>query len=53
LNAVRADVDRCMRQAKHDGKYMLSSSNSLHGGIEVDVGLEMFRYGAEVGVYGR
>lgn len=52
LHVVHADVDRCMRQAKHDGRYMLSSSNSLHGGIEVDVGLEMFRYGAEVGGYG-
>jgi uroporphyrinogen decarboxylase len=51
LEVVRADVDRCMRQAKEGGRYVLSSSNSLHGGIEVDVGLEMFRYGAEVGGY--
>jgi uroporphyrinogen decarboxylase len=51
LGCVRADVDRCMRQAKAGGRYILSSSNSLHGGIEVHVAAEMFRYAAEVGAY--
>jgi uroporphyrinogen decarboxylase len=51
LSLVRADVDRCMRQAKQGGRYILSSSNSLHAGIEVPVAVEMFRYAAEVGKY--
>jgi len=51
LGLVRADVDRCMQQAKHGGRYVLSSSNSLHAGVEVPVAMEMFRYAAEVGRY--
>lgn len=48
---IRADVERCMRQAKAGGGYLLSSSNSLHAGIEVESGLEAFRYAHEVGRY--
>ena len=51
LCRVRADVDRCMREAKDGGNYILSSSNSLHAGVEVQVALEMYRYAREVGGY--
>jgi hypothetical protein len=51
MRLVRADVDRCMQQAKAGGRYILSSCNSLHAGVDVPVGVEMFRYAAEVGRY--
>ncbi len=51
LARVRADVDRCMAQAKAGGGYMLASSNSLHAGCTVEAVAEMYRYGAEVGRY--
>jgi uroporphyrinogen decarboxylase len=51
LDLVREDVDRCMRQAKKGGGYMLASSNSLHGSCTLEAVKEMYRYGAEVGRY--
>ncbi len=51
LDLVRKDVDRCMVQAKAGGGYMLASSNSLHASCTPEAVEEMYRYGAEVGVY--
>lgn len=51
LHAVRAEVDRCMRQAKEGGSYMLDTSNSAHYGTNFEAVKEMYRYGKEVGDY--
>jgi uroporphyrinogen decarboxylase len=51
LDLVRTDVDRCMRQAKAHGGFMLSSSNSLHGAATLEAVVEMYRYAKEVGQY--
>jgi uroporphyrinogen decarboxylase len=51
LELVRRDVDRCMRQAKKGGGYMIAESNSLHGQCTVEAVREMFRYALEVGRY--
>ncbi len=48
---VRADVDRCMAQAKAGGGYMLATSNSIHAACTVEAVREMYRYGAEVAPY--
>jgi len=51
LDRVRADVDRCIRQAKRGGGYMLDSSNSLHAQCTVEAVCEMYSYALEVGFY--
>lgn len=51
LDLVRRDVDRCLRQAKEGGGYMIASSNSLHAACTVEAVREMYRYAAEVGRY--
>lgn len=51
LDLVRRDVDRCMREAKRGGGYMIASSNSLHGQCTVEAVREMYRYALEVGQY--
>ncbi|MBN1315626.1 MAG: hypothetical protein JXA42_09170 [Anaerolineales bacterium] len=51
LEAVRREVDRCMRQGAPGGRYMFSSCNSIFEGMNADAVLEMFRYEAEVGRY--
>ena len=50
-DAVRADVDRCMRQAKDGGGYMLATSNSAHFGVHFPSVVEMYRYGRQAGHY--
>jgi len=44
LDAVRAEVDRCMKQAAQGGGYMLSSCNSLFRGMKSESIVEMYRY---------
>ena len=51
LEEVRKEVRRCMSQAKEGGGYMLSDSNSLHVGCNIDAVLEMYRYAKEIGEY--
>jgi uroporphyrinogen decarboxylase len=51
LEAVRRDVDRCMREAKGGGGYMLDTSNSCHAACTFEAVQEMYRYGVEVGGY--
>jgi uroporphyrinogen decarboxylase len=51
LDLVRADVDRCMREAKAGGGFMLASSNSLHSATTLEAVVEMYRYAKEVGKY--
>ncbi|HSB05645.1 MAG TPA: uroporphyrinogen decarboxylase family protein [Thermodesulfobacteriota bacterium] len=51
LEEVRKEVRRCMSQAKEGGGYMLSDSNSLHVGCNIEAVLEMYRYAKEIGEY--
>ena len=51
LEKVRAEVQRCMNQAKAGGRYILSDSNSIHSGCHPDSVIEMLRYAREVGGY--
>jgi uroporphyrinogen decarboxylase len=51
LELVRKEVRRCMDQAKEGGGYMLSESNSLHAGCNIEAVLEMYRYAKEIGQY--
>lgn len=51
LDLVRAEVDRCMAQAKKGGGFMLATSNSLHGACTIEAVTEMYRYAKEVGKY--
>ncbi len=51
LDLVRQEVDRCMRQAKAGGGFMLASSNSLHSSCTIEAVTEMFRYAREAGKY--
>ncbi|MBW2348192.1 MAG: hypothetical protein JRF59_10165 [Deltaproteobacteria bacterium] len=44
LARVRAEVDRCMAQAKAGGGFMLATSNSLHAACTVEAVREMYRY---------
>jgi uroporphyrinogen-III decarboxylase len=48
---VRREVDRCMTEAKTGGAYMLATSNSAHFDCRPEAIIEMYRYGAEVGIY--
>jgi len=51
LEKVRAEVRRCMQQAKQGGRYILSDSNAIHSGCHPDAVMEMFRYAREIGKY--
>jgi len=51
LALVRAEVDRCMSQAKKGGGFMIATSNSLHGACTPEAVWEMYRYAREVGAY--
>jgi uroporphyrinogen decarboxylase len=51
LAAVRAEVDRCLAQARAGGGFMLSTSNSLHAAVTLEAAVEMYRYAQEVGRY--
>jgi uroporphyrinogen decarboxylase len=51
LDLVRAEVDRCMAQAKAGGGYMLATSSSLHHACTLEAVQEMYRYAIEVGKY--
>jgi uroporphyrinogen decarboxylase len=51
LDAVRAEVARCMRQAAPGGGYMISSCNSLFGGMKSQSIVEMYRHARMVGHY--
>ena len=44
LDAVRAEVARCIRQAAPGGGYLLSSCNSLFKGMKPEAIVEMYRY---------
>ena len=51
LAAVRADVDRCMDQAKAHGGYILATSNSAHFATCPEAISEMYSYGKKVSWY--
>lgn len=51
IDVVRRDVERCMKQAKKGGGYMISSDSSLHAGCNEDAVKEMHRYALEIGGY--
>jgi uroporphyrinogen decarboxylase len=49
--AVRAEVDRCLAQAKAGGGYLLATSNSLHSACTPEAVREMYHYAREAGAY--
>jgi uroporphyrinogen-III decarboxylase len=51
LGFVRREVERCMHEAKARGRYILSDSNSIHGGCNLEAVKEMYRYTREIGGY--
>ena len=51
LEAVRAEVDRCVAQGAPGGGYMIASCNSICEGMNPAAVAEMFRYEGEVGFY--
>jgi uroporphyrinogen decarboxylase len=51
LEAVRADVDRCLEQGALGGGYMIATCNSIFAGMDPVAVAEMFRYQGEVGFY--
>jgi uroporphyrinogen decarboxylase len=51
LEIVRKEVRRCMAEAKHGGRYILSDSNSIHEGCNAEAVKEMYRYTREIGSY--
>jgi hypothetical protein len=51
LEAVRAEVDRCLEQGAPGGGYMLATCNSIFEGMDPLAVTEMFRYEEEVGFY--
>jgi len=51
LEAVRAEVRRCMRQGAPGGGYMFSTCSSIFEGMNLEAVVEMYRYAAEVGAY--
>ncbi|MEN8250950.1 MAG: uroporphyrinogen decarboxylase family protein [Bacteroidota bacterium] len=48
LEAVRAEVDRCIAQGAPGGGFMIASCNSICEGMNPDAVAEMFRYQKEV-----
>lgn len=51
LEAIRAEVDRCLEQGAPRGGYMLATCNSIFVGMDATAVAEMFRYQATVGGY--
>jgi len=51
LEAVRAEVDRCIEQGAPGGGYMIASCNSIFEGMNPVAVAELFRYEGEVGFY--
>jgi uroporphyrinogen decarboxylase len=51
LDAVRAEVRRCMSQGAPGGGYMFSTCSSVFDGMNLDAVKEMYRYAAEIGAY--
>jgi uroporphyrinogen decarboxylase len=51
LEAVRAEVRRCVAQGAPGGGYMLASSNSIFSGMIPEAVAEMYRYAGEIGAY--
>jgi uroporphyrinogen decarboxylase len=51
LNAVRAEVDRCLAQGAPGGGYMMATCNSIFAGMDPRAVAELFRYEGEVGFY--
>jgi uroporphyrinogen decarboxylase len=51
LEAVRAEVDRCLEQGAVGGGYMLATCNSIFAGMDPVAVAEMFRYQREVGFH--
>jgi uroporphyrinogen decarboxylase len=51
LEAVRAEVDRCLEQGAPGGGYMLATCNSIFEGMNPRAVAEMFRYEREVGFH--
>jgi len=51
LEAVRAEVRRCLRQGAPGGGYMFSTCSSIFKGMNLDAVVEMYRYAAEIGAY--
>jgi len=51
LEAVRAEVDRCLEQGAPGGGYMLATCNSIFEGLNPLAVAEMLRYEKEVGFY--
>jgi uroporphyrinogen decarboxylase len=51
LEAVRAEVRRCIEQGAPGGGYMLATCNSIFPGMNPGAVIEMFRYEEEMGWY--
>ena len=51
LNAVRAEIDRCLKQGAPGGGYMIATCNSIFEGLNPQAVAEMFRYQGDVGFY--
>jgi len=52
IEAIRAEVTRCIEQGAPGGGYMISSCNSLFKGMEPGSIVEMYGYAAKIGRYG-
>jgi uroporphyrinogen decarboxylase len=51
LEAVRAEVRRCMSEGAPGGGYMFSTCSSIFEGMNLELVKEMFRYASECGAY--
>jgi len=51
LNAVRAEVTRCVEQGAPGGGYMLSSCNSIFKGMNPASVVQMYEYAGKIGLY--
>jgi uroporphyrinogen decarboxylase len=51
LELVRKEVDRCLREGRKGGGYMLSIAGSAHESVNLEALVEMCRYGQVAGVY--
>jgi len=51
LAAVRAEVDRCIREGAAGGGYMIATCNSISTGMHPAAVAELFRYESQVGYY--
>ena len=49
LEAVRGEIDRCLRQGAPGGGYMIATCNSIFEGMHPESIAEMFRYEREKG----